>query len=65
MSRLKRAASLLASSGMTVAEIAYEVGFLLLLILQNVTRNSSARVRGIFETERDVRGNEKNERMKK
>ena len=27
MSRLKRAASLLASSGMTVAEIAYEVGF--------------------------------------
>ena len=29
MSRLKRAASLLASSGMTVAEIAYEVGIFL------------------------------------
>lgn len=45
MSRLKRAASLLASSGMTVAEIAMRSDLLLLLILQNVTRNSSARVR--------------------
>lgn len=48
MSRLKRAASLLASSGMTVAEIAYEVGFTSPSYFKNVTRNSSARVRRNF-----------------
>ena len=42
--RLKKAASLLASSDMTVAEIAYEVAFRHLPISQNAIRNSLGRV---------------------
>ena len=44
IARLKKAASLLASSEKTISEITYEVGLLLLLILQSVTRIISGKV---------------------
>ena len=44
IARLKKAASLLASSEKTISEITYEVGLHLLLILPSVTRNISEKV---------------------